>query len=90
MGYGFPKKWENKLPAGYKDTATSYNEEELRTRIVELEKEVSAAERDMEDDEKLKGAKELVKDLGEGYRDLINKDKACIKFLVYLLESQGK
>ena len=46
-------------------------------------------EKDMDNDEKLRDLKELVKDLGGGYRGVINTHKAMIRYLIFVMENRG-
>jgi hypothetical protein len=86
----FPTKWLNKLPESIKDSVGSMSEDEIKDRIIEVEKGISQFEQDMEKDEKLAAAKQLVKELKETYTIPIKEHQVMIKFLVWNLEQRGK
>jgi glutamine synthetase len=86
----FPTKWLNKLPEVIKDSVGSMSEDEIKDRIIEVEKGISQFEQDMEKDEKLAAAKQLVKELKETYTIPIKEHQIMIKFLVWNLEQRGK
>lgn len=86
----FPTKWLNKLPEAIKDSVGSMSEDEIKDRIIEVEKGISQFEQDMEKDEKLAAAKQLVKELKETYTIPIKEHQIMIKFLVWNLEQRGK
>lgn len=86
----FPTKWLNKLPESIKDLVGSMSEDEIKDRIIEVEKAISQFEQDMEKDEKLAGAKQVVKELKETYTIPIKEHQIMIKFLVWNLEQRGQ
>jgi len=86
----FPKKWSDKLPAGFKDAAESMQTEELKSKLIEVQKDIAQTEKDMEVDEKLNDAKELVKELRSTYTFTINECKAITKYILYVLEGRGQ
>lgn len=86
----FPKKWEKKLPDGFKDIADSLKTEEIRDRIMKCESVIMDTEREMAEDEKLAALKEAVKDLSGGYRDVLLTEMAKIKYCMYTLASRGQ
>ena len=86
----FPTKWLNKLPESIKDSVGSMSEDEIKERIIDVEKAVAQFEQDMEKDEKLAAAKQLVKELKETYTIPIKEHQIMIKFLVWNLEQRGK
>jgi len=86
----FPTKWLNKLPESIKDSIGSMPEDEIKNRIIEVEKAISQFEQDMEKDEKLAGAKLIVKELKETYTIPIKEHQIMIKFLVWNLEQRGQ
>lgn len=86
---GFSAKWAKKLPEGFMDSAESMSTEELKVELVSCERVISGVEQDMEDDEKLTAAKEMVKDLAGAYRDTLGCQKAKIKALVWIMEGRG-
>jgi hypothetical protein len=86
----FPTKWLNKLPESIKDSVGSMSDDEVKERLIEVEKGISQFEQDMEKDEKLAAAKQLVKELKETYTIPIKEHQIMVKFLVWNLEQRGK
>lgn len=86
----FPTKWLNKLPEAIKDSVGSMSDDEVKERIIDVEKGIAQFEQDMERDEKLAAAKQLVKELKETYTIPIKEHQIMIKFLVWNLEQRGK
>lgn len=85
----FPSKYEKKLPTGFKEDADSFDVDKLKQTIIESEGNIVTVDREMQQDEKLQGAKELVKDLASAYRDAKSAQTAKIKYCIHLLESKG-
>lgn len=86
----FPKKWARFLPTGFEDNVNSMDDVEMESNIITCEKSINSTEKEMENDSKLNGARDLVKDFSQGYRDVINTQRAKIKFIIYTMESRGK
>jgi|SRR5690606_20066522 len=88
----FPKKWANiiKTLPEFKEDAEASTPEELEDMIVKCEGNIYNAEAEKEADVKLNAAKELVKDLGAGYRDAIKVQKAKVQYALFLLASKGR
>jgi hypothetical protein len=86
----FPKKWEKYLPTGFEDTVNTMDDTEMESNIITCEKTISATEKEMDNDPKLNGAKDLVKDFSMAYKDVINTQKAKIKYIIYTMEQRGK
>ena len=87
---GFPSKLEKKLPTGFKEDADSLDTDELKKVIIASEGNIVSIEREMDADEKLSAAKELVKDLSSAYRDAKSAQTAKIKYCLHLLEGRGE
>jgi len=85
----FPKKWLDKMPEGFADSANSMSEEELKRVIVESEGNIYTIEADKDKDPKLNGAKEIMQSLGKPYREAKACQTAKIKYACFLLESRG-
>jgi hypothetical protein len=88
---GLAKKWDNiikKMPE-FKDTADAASVEDLKKIIVECEGNIYTIEKNMGEDSKLAGAKEVVKELSEPYRDAKKTQQAKIQYALFLLESKG-
>lgn len=86
---GFPAKFEKKLPTGFKEDADAYDSEKLKQVILECESNIVNVDREMQNDDKLQGVKDLLKDLSAGYREAKHAQTAKIKYCLYLLESKG-
>jgi hypothetical protein len=88
---GLAKKWDNiikSLPE-FKDAADAASVEELKKIIVTSEGNIFTIEKEMEADSKLAGAKEIMKDLSEPYRDAKKTQQAKIQYALLLLEGKG-
>ncbi|HWZ23101.1 MAG TPA: hypothetical protein VNW06_10635 [Cytophagaceae bacterium] len=85
----FPDKWLKKLPTGFADDADSMSDDDLKKVIVGSEKNISTIEKEKEEDVKLSGAKDIIKDLSVPYRDAKNCQTAKIKYALFLLENRG-
>jgi hypothetical protein len=86
----FSKKWEKKLPDGFKNTAESMNDDELKKKIVEFSKAINELEIELEADDKLIALKDEVKTVAAIYKEPIIESTACIKYAVWLLRNRGK
>lgn len=83
-------KLKSKLPVGWAEEAEAMDGARLRAAIVEAEAAIREAEDEQKKDEKLQGAKELVKDLLSGYNDVKRAQRAKIAYSLYLLEARGE
>lgn len=86
----FPSKYEKKLPTGFKEDADSFDVDKLKQTILESEGNIVTIDREMQNDEKLQGVKDLLKDLSAGYREAKHAQTAKIKYCLHLLESKGQ
>jgi hypothetical protein len=87
----FPEKYYkiiSKLPE-FKDTADASSVDDLKKILVECEGNIYTIEKAMAEDVKLNGAKELVKEYSESYRDGLKAQTAKIKYALFLLEGKG-
>lgn len=84
------KKIIAKLPVGYVDEAAGYSPSKLKDEVLQAETNIKQIESDRTLDEKLAGAKELVKDLSAPYRDAIKAQRAKIAYVLLLLEEKGQ
>jgi hypothetical protein len=89
-GGGLPKSVMAALPTGFAEEAEGMDETQLRDAIVEAEENIRSVEQEKQADEKLQGAKELVKDLGAGYREATKAQRAKIAYSLHLLDGVGK
>lgn len=83
-----PKLWE-KLEVTWRDGAQSKSNDDLKADLLKAERLISQTEKDMSEDISLEEAKQQVKDLSGGYRDVISVERAKIKYCLYLLETRG-
>ncbi len=84
------KKEKEYLPTGFLDNVETMNDDEMKDTIVKCQQTIVSTAQDMEDDPKLNGAKDLVKDLSEAYRDTINTQKAKVKCVLLIMKQRGK
>jgi hypothetical protein len=88
----FPDKYAKVLKdlPEFKDTADAASTDDLKKIIVTCEGNIYTVEKEKDDDTKLNGAKELVKEYSAPYRDAIKVQTAKIKYALYLLEGKGE
>jgi len=87
----FPEKYAkviDKMPE-FKDIAEAAGVDDLKKIIVTCEGNLYTIEKEKEDDIKLSGAKEFVKEYSEPYRDAAKAQTAKIKYALFLLEGKG-
>ncbi len=84
------KKIIAKLPTGYIDDTSSMNGADLRTEIIKAETAIREMQKEMAADEKLQGARELVKDFVAGYNEVKKAQRAKIEYLLHVLEERGE
>lgn len=87
----FPEKWSKviaQLPE-FKDTAEAASVDDLKKIIVTCEGNIYTIDQEKDADVKLNGAKELVKEYSEPYRDALKVQTAKIKYALFLLEGKG-
>lgn len=63
---------------------------QLRAEIVKADTALMELEREMKADEKLQGARAIVKDLAAGYNDVKKAQKAKVAYALHLLEDRGE
>ena len=73
----------------FKDTADAASTEELKKIIVTCEGNLYTINKEQDGDTKLNGAKEIVKELSEPYRDAKKVQQAKIQYALFLLEGKG-
>ena len=88
---GLPAKFDKILKSmpEFKDTADQSSVEELKKIIVISEGNIFNMQKAKDEDVKLAGAKELVKDLSAPYSDAVKAQQAKIAYALHLLESKG-
>ena len=84
------KKIISKLPTGYIDEVNGSSPEKLKAEIIQAETNIKRVEQERNADEKLAGARELVKDLSAPYRDAITAQRAKIAYVMFLLGEKGQ
>ena len=84
------KKIIAKLPTGFVEEAAGMDGAALKAAIVRAEELVRETEREQGQDEKLAGAREIVKDLSRGYNDAKRAQRAKIAYALHLLEERGE
>ena len=82
-------KVKQRLGTSVADEMDAMKTEALRDVIVEAEGAIAESDREKDRDEKLAGAKEIVKDLASGYREVTLAQRAKISYALYLLEQAG-
>lgn len=79
-----------KLGTGVRDELDKLSERGLRDAIIEAETSIREIVSEMEQDERLAGAKEIVKDLAGGYREAKQAQEAKVQYALHRLEEMGK
>ena len=79
-----------KLPPGYAEDIAGYDKSRLQAEVLQSETNIRQVETEKENDEKLNGAKSLVKDLAGPYRDAVSAQRAKIKYVLHLLDERGQ
>jgi hypothetical protein len=87
----FPEKWAKVLKdlPEFRDTADAASTDDLKKIIVTCEGNIYTVEKEKEDDVKLTGAKELVKEMSAPYKDALKVQMAKIKYALFLLQGKG-
>lgn len=84
------KKIISRLPTGYVDEAGAMDGEQLRAEIVSAETSLRDVDREQKADEKVAGARELLRDLVGAYNDARKAQRAKIAYALHLLEERGE
>lgn len=87
----FPEKWAKiikELPE-FKDSADASSPDDLKKIIITCEGNIYTIDKEKASDNKLNGAKELVKEYSAPYRDALKVQMAKIKYALFLLEGKG-
>lgn len=87
----FPEKWYKILKdlPEFKDSADASSPEDLKKIIVTCEGNIYTIDKEKDEDVKLSGAKECVKEYSAPYRDALKVQMAKIKYALFLLEGKG-
>lgn len=86
----FPDKFLKKLPTGFADEANSLDVNDLKKVIYQSEANIYTIEKEKDNDHKLNGAKDLIKELSAPYREAKSAQTAKIKYCLWLLENKGE
>lgn len=84
------KKIISKLPPGFAEDCAGFDGDALRAEIVKAETSLRWVEQEMKADEKLTGAKALVKDYSGAYNDAKKAQRAKIQYALHVLEERGE
>jgi hypothetical protein len=75
-------KAKSVLSKTWVDNVANLNEDEYAAMVVKAEQKIKALKEEMDNDEKLKAARQIAKDLSTGYSSVITMEKAKIRFLL--------
>lgn len=84
------KKIIAKLPTGFAEDAAGMNGDQLRAEIIKAETSLRTVDQEMKADEKLTGARELMKDLSSAYNEAKKAQRAKIAYALHVLEERGE
>jgi tricorn protease-like protein len=91
MPVTFPEKWTKvlqKMPE-FKEIADAASADDLKKIVVQCEGNIYTIDKEKDADTKLNGAKELVKEFSEPYRDAVKVQIVKLKYAMFLLEGKG-
>lgn len=81
-------KMVKKLSPGFLEDVAKMDAASVQAAMVAAEKELQLIEETQENDDKLKGAKELLRDLAAPYREQRALSKAKLGYLVHILKER--
>lgn len=84
------KKIISRLPVGFLEEAAAMDGAQLRAEIVSAETSLRDVDREQKADEKVAGARELLRDLVGAYNDTRKAQRAKIAYALHLLEERGE
>ena len=84
------KKIIGRLPTGFAEEAAGMNADALRAEIIKAETSLRTVAQEMKANEKLTGARELVKDFMAPYNDVKKAQRAKIDYALHVLEERGE
>ncbi len=84
------KKIIAKLPVGYLEDSAGMDGDALRAEIIKAEATLREVSTSQKADEKLAGARDIVKDIVGGYNDAKKAQRAKIEYTLHLLEERGE
>ncbi len=88
----FPAKFLKKLQKGcaeFTDSANAMQTDDLKAMVLKCEKSLVEIDKAKDEDHKLNGAREIVKEYGKPYAESKALETAKIKYCMYVLESRG-
>lgn len=84
------KKIIAKLPVGFAEDAAGMDADALRAEIIKSETSLRTTDQEMKANEKLTGARELVKDFMAPYNEAKKAQRAKIAYALHVLEERGQ
>lgn len=84
------KKIIAKLPTGFAEEADKMSDTKLKDLMLQCETNIESIEKSQDEDDRLKGARELVKEMSAPYRDAKSAQRYKIKYVLHLLGERGK
>lgn len=84
------EKLLKRLPTGYAEDISGADEAALRQEILKAVDAIAETRAERERDDKLNGAKAMVKDLGAGYTEALKAQNAKIDYCKHVLTERGK
>lgn len=84
------KKIIGRLPTGFAEDAAGMDADALRAAIIAAETSLRTTDQEMKANEKLTGARELVKDFMAPYNDAKKAQRAKIAYALHVLEERGQ
>src|SRR5262249_51912902 len=84
------KKIIAKLPTGYAEDAAGMDGDQLRREIIRAETALPGVEKELRADQKLQGAREVLKDLVGAYNEARRAQRAKISYSLHLLDERGE
>ena len=85
----FPKKYIKALPSDFMDSVAAMKEEEIKAKIVESERGLSAVEAEMNRDPEIQQLKESLKLASIDYKEQIAEYTAKLRYCCWILEERG-
>jgi hypothetical protein len=79
--------WEKVLTDSWVSNSRTLSEEDAEKEVVRIEFEIKQILHDKENNEELKAAKEVVKDLNAGFSSALKYEKAKIEFMLEHIEN---
>jgi len=86
----FPQKFKKLVPGPFIDAVETMDDAEMDKSIIDCEKVIVETEKELDDDPKIKGTKELLKDLTMSRKDVLSVQKAKIKYVLHVMKQRGK